>query len=143
MKIAVTYDNGQVFQHFGKTENFKVYTIDNGTVKASEVINTNGNGHGALAGFLRGLGVETLICGNIGGGARAALVDSGFTLYPGVIGDADKAVEALLSDSLSFNPDAKCSHHDHEGEDHHCNCGGHHGEEHHGEHHHCGCGGHH
>lgn len=143
MKIAVTYENGQVFQHFGKTENFKVYEIENGTVKSSAIVNTNGSGHGALAGFLRGLGVETLICGNIGGGARMALDNSGIKLYPGVTGDADKAVEAFLAGSLSFNPDAKCDHHDHDGEEHKCGCGEHHGEQHQGEQHHCGCGGHH
>ena len=53
MKIAVTYENGQVFQHFGHTEQFKVYNVENGAVTASAVEPTNGSGHGALAGFLR------------------------------------------------------------------------------------------
>lgn len=35
MKIAVTYENGQVFQHFGHTENFKIYEIDGKTVISS------------------------------------------------------------------------------------------------------------
>ena len=52
MKIAVTYENGNVFQHFGKTENFIVYEVENGEILNSQVINTNGEGHGALAGFL-------------------------------------------------------------------------------------------
>jgi predicted Fe-Mo cluster-binding NifX family protein len=60
MKIAVTYDNGNVFQHFGHTEAFKVYDIEDGKIKSSEVIPTNGSGHGALAGFLKDLGVSTL-----------------------------------------------------------------------------------
>lgn len=52
MKIAVTYDNGNVFQHFGKTENFKVYEVEDNKVVSSEVISSNGTGHGALAGLL-------------------------------------------------------------------------------------------
>lgn len=70
MKIAVTYENGQVFQHFGHTERFKLYEVEDGAVTASQVVDTAGSGHGALAGFLRERGVQTLICGGIGGGAR-------------------------------------------------------------------------
>ena len=89
MKIAVTYENGQVFQHFGHTEQFKVYDVQNGAVVSSQIVDTNGTGHGALAGFLKSLGVEALICGGIGGGARAALDEAGILLYPGVVGQAD------------------------------------------------------
>ena len=54
MKIAVTYDNGNIFQHFGKTETFKVYEVEDNKVVSSEVIGSNGEGHGALAGLLAG-----------------------------------------------------------------------------------------
>ena len=113
MKIAVTYENGQVFQHFGHTEQFKLY----------EVVDTNGSGHGALAGFLREYGVDVLICGGIGGGARNALAQAGIQLYPGASGDADGQVEALLAGRLRYDPDTVCAHHDH-GEGH--DCGHHH-----------------
>ena len=63
MKIAVTYDNGNVFQHFGKTESFKVYEVENNQVVKSEVIGSNGTGHGALAGLLAAQGIDVLICG--------------------------------------------------------------------------------
>ena len=116
MKIAVTYENGQVFQHFGHTEYFKVYEVEEGKVVSAEVVDTNGSGHGALAGVLAELNVDTLICGGIGGGARNALASVGIQIYGGVLGDADAAVAALLSDSLNFDPNAKCSHH---GEGHH------------------------
>ena len=116
MKIAVTYDNGQVFQHFGHTEYFKVYEVEEGKVVSAEVVDTNGSGHGALAGVLAELNVDTLICGGIGGGARNALASVGIQIYGGVSGDADAAVAALLSDTLNFDPNAKCSHH---GEGHH------------------------
>ena len=92
MKIAVTYENGQVFQHFGHTERFKLYEVEDGAVTASQVVDTAGSGHGALAGFLRERGVQTLICGGIGGGARTALAQAEIQLYPGVSGAADQAV---------------------------------------------------
>lgn len=133
MRIAVTYENGEVFQHFGHTEKFKVYDVQDGKIASSEVVDTNGSGHGALAGVLSALNVETLICGGIGGGAQSALAAAGIKLYGGVSGSADKAVEALLAGNLSFNPNVKCDHHgEHHGEGHSCG-------EHHGDHH---CGGH-
>lgn len=121
MKIAVTYEGGQVFQHFGHTERFKVYDVRDGAVSSASLVETNGSGHGALAGFLKGLGVDTLICGGIGGGAKQALADAGITLYGGVTGDADQAVADLLAGKLSFDPNVLCSHHEaHHGKD----CGG-------------------
>lgn len=127
MKIAVTYENGQVFQHFGHTEQFKIYEIADGTVSGSSVTGTNGSGHGALAGFLQQQGVDTLICGGIGGGARTALEQAGIRLYGGVSGSADQAVADLLAGTLAYDPDVSCSHH-HEGQEHSCSdhtCGGH------------------
>lgn len=126
-KIAVTYADGQIFQHFGHTEYFKIYDIEDGKVAGSEVVSTNGSGHGALAGFLQEKGIDTLICGGIGGGAKIALAQAGITLYGGVSGDADAAVQNLLDGILSFNPDIMCSHHNH-GEGHNCgshSCGNH------------------
>ena len=125
MKVAVTYENGEVFQHFGHSEAFKLYEVEGGEVKSSEVVPTNGSGHGALAGFLRERGVEVLICGGIGAGAQNALAEAGIKLYGGVSGSADSAVQALIEGNLSYNPDVMCDHH---GEDHHGdheNCGGH------------------
>lgn len=131
MKIAVTYENGQVFQHFGHTAQFKLYEVQDGQVVSSQVVDTNGSGHGALAGFLQAQGVDTLICGGIGGGAKTALAQAGITLYGGVNGSADKAVEALLAGKLVFQPDILCSHHGEghgHGEGHSCGehgCGSH------------------
>jgi len=120
MKIAVTYENGQIFQHFGHTEQFKIYTAENGKILDSKVIDTNGSGHGALAGLLSALGVDALICGGIGGGAQMALAEAGIKLYGGVSGSCDAAAEALLDGTLGFNPNVKCDHHDHHGEGHTC-----------------------
>ncbi len=125
MKIAVTYENGQVFQHFGHTEQFKVYDTEDGKILSSQVVDTNGSGHGALAGFLADLGVEVLICGGIGMGAKNALAEAGIRLYPGASGEADGQVEAFLAGSLSYDPDTQCSHHHGEGHGEH-SCGHHH-----------------
>ena len=134
MKIAVAYENGQVFQHFGHTEQFKIYEVEEGKVVASMVVDTNGQGHGALGGFLAEQGVDVLICGGIGGGARNALAAAGIQLFGGACGDADAQVASFLSGNLNYDPDVMCSHHgEGHGEGHHC--GGHHGGDH-------GCGNH-
>lgn len=128
MKIAVTYSKGQVFQHFGHTEEFKIYEVEDGRIVSSEVVNTNGQGHGALAGFLKAHGVNTLICGGIGGGARNALAEAGIELFPGAAGDADAQVASFLTGSLNYDPNTTCNHHHGHGEGHTCgshSCGNH------------------
>ena len=122
MKIAVTYEDGNVFPHFGRTQQFKVYEIEAGKVTDAQVMSTDGNGHGALAGLLSGWSVTKLICGGIGAGAQTALMEAGIQFYGGVAGNADEAVEALLSGTLSYNPEVHCDHHghDHQGGDHLC-----------------------
>lgn len=126
-KIAVTYENGEVFQHFGHTPAFKIYAVEDGTVTASTVLPTGESGHGALAAILAGIGVDVLLCGGIGGGARTALTQHGILLFSGVQGNADEAVAALLNGTLLYDPDYVCNHHDH-GEGHTCGehgCGSH------------------
>lgn len=132
MKIAVTYDNGNIFQHFGRTESFKVYEIEDNKVVSSEVIGSNGVGHGALAGLLAEQSIDVLICGGIGDGAQSALAEAGVELCSGAQGDADQAVEAYLKGEL-VSTGANCDHHHEEGhscgdheEGHSCggNCGG-------------------
>ena len=122
MRIAVTYENGTIFQHFGHTEQVKVYDIQEGKIAAATVISTIGHGHSALAAFLTAMHVETLICGGIGGGAQQALANAGIRLFGGVSGDADAAVQALLDGSLAYNPNVMCNHH---GEGHQCGDHGH------------------
>jgi predicted Fe-Mo cluster-binding NifX family protein len=121
MKLAVTFENGNIFQHFGHTENFKIYDIENGVIKESRVVNSNGTGHGALAGFLKNEGVDVLICGGIGAGAQTALANAGIRLYGGVSGSADEAADAFLEDRLEYDANVKCSHHHH----HEGGCGEH------------------
>lgn len=120
MRIAVTYENGEIFQHFGRTEHFKLYDIEDGTITNEQIVETGGSGHGALAGFLRAAQVDALICGGIGPGAQMALAEAGVTLYGGVSGNADAAAKALAEGRLAYDPDAHCDHHDHAGEGHDC-----------------------
>ncbi len=122
MRIAVAYDSGQVFQHFGQTERFAVYDVQDGKVITKTTVNTNGSGHGALADVLRKIQVDTLICGGIGDGAKRALDEAGIRLYGGVTGDADQAVEALLRGNLACDAQAACGHHERH---HHGECGEH------------------
>ena len=137
MKIAVTYENGEVFQHFGHTEQFKVYDVQDGKILSAQVVDTNGSGHGALAGVLAALNADVLICGGIGMGAQMALAEAGIRLFGGVSGNADQAVQALIDGALNYNPNVQCNHHGHDHhheEGHTCgshgcgssHCGGHH-----------------
>ena len=116
MKIAVTYDNGEVFQHFGHSEQFKIYEVNDGKVVSSEVVSSNGQGHGALANVLAGEEVDVLICGGIGGGAMTALTDNGIEVCAGASGNTDEAVEAYLEGALE-STGVNCDHH---GEGHTC-----------------------
>ena len=126
MKIAVPYENGQVFQHFGHSGQFKIYDVEDARIAAERIAVPAGSGHGALAGFLSELEVDTLICGGIGAGAQEALAQAGIRLYGGVTGGADEAVRALLAGTLNYSAEVRCGRHDHHGE--HGNCG----EDHHG-----------
>ena len=131
MKLAVTYEDGKIFQHFGHTKQFKIYETEEDKIVTSRLLDTKGSGHGALAGFLASEGVEVLICGGIGGGARNALAEAGIKLYPGAVGDADGQVASFLKGNLQYDPDTMCDHHKeghHHEEGHNCqdhHCGGH------------------
>ena len=131
MRIAVTYENGEIFQHFGHTEQFKLYDVEDGKIVNTQVIGADGYGHGALAGFLKAVKADVLICGGIGMGAQMALSDAGIRLYAGVSGSADAAASALAEGNLVFDPEARCDCHEHHhdedcGHDHcedrHCHC---------------------
>ena len=127
MTIAVTYDNGEVFQHFGHCEQFKLYKVENNAVVSERLLSSNGSGHGALAGLLHTEQVDVLICGGIGMGAQMALAEAGIRLYAGVCGSADAAVAALLRSELDYDPNARCDHHGHhEGACGHDHCAEHH-----------------
>ena len=122
MKIAVPYENGQVFQHFGHTETFKLYEIENNDIVSGEIVPTNGSGHEALADFLANLSVNVLLCGGIGDGAQKALTAAGIEICSGAQGDADAAVKAYLKGEIE-SAGVNCDHHhEHDGDE---GCGSH------------------
>ena len=123
MRIAISYEDGRIFQHFGHTEQFKLYDVRDGKIVSSQLGSAKGSSHGALAGFLKAAQADALICGGIGMGAQTALAEAGIALYGGVSGSADAAAQALAEGRLEFNPEVRCEHHDH-GEGHHQGCGG-------------------
>lgn len=120
MRIAVPYEDGQVFQHFGHTGQMKIYDTENEQIVNAQVADVTGSGHGALTGFLSGLKVDVLICGGIGSGAQEALAQAGIKLYGGVTGSADDAVRDFLAGALNYQADVRCSHHGHEHRGGHC-----------------------
>lgn len=124
MIIATTYENGNIYQHFGKTEFFKIYDVQGKNIVSEKIVSTDGNGHGALAVFLKEYNVEILICGGIGNGAKNTLAENNIKIYPGAVGNTDKQVKAFLEGNLEYNPDTICSHHEHEHEHGH-SCSGH------------------
>ncbi len=123
MKIAVTYEEGQVFQHFGHTEQFKIYEFGDKGLVNTMVIGTNGTGHEAMAGFLAKGNVKVLLCGGIGEGAMTALSEEGILVVPGMTGDADAAVVSFLEGIAQASTIPNCAHHE---EGHTCGggCGG-------------------
>ena len=111
MRLAVPFDHGEIYGHFGRTAQFKLYDLTDGRIVSTAIVDTMGNGHGALTGFLKAYAVDALICGGIGTGARLALEEAGIRLYPGAAGSADEAVHAFLAGTLQYQPDLVCSHH--------------------------------
>ena len=118
MKIAVTYADGQVYQHFGHAAQFKLYTVESGMILDTAVVDATASGHSAMVSYLQRQGVNTVICGGIGGGAGLGFQAAAHSLkqgVPGTTGSADQAVLALLAGKLVHNPEAAKGH-----------CGGHH-----------------
>ena len=113
MRISVNYDKGQIFQHFGRTEMFKLYDVEDGKVVKVEMLPGVAEGHGALSQQLKENHVNVAICGGLGMGMLNALEAAGIEVCANVTGDADEAVQAYLAGKLQYSKDAH-------------NCGGHH-----------------
>ncbi len=109
LRIAVPYKDGQVFQSFGRSTQFMIYDIDKGKTTIRTLVNTNGSGRGAMADILKKIYTTTLICGNLGEGAKTAVERAGITLYAGVSGEADRAVDEFLKGTLIFNNQICCN----------------------------------
>lgn len=114
MKVAVTHEQGKIFEHFGRTQEFEIFNVEKGEIIESNIIGAPAEGHGAIVGFLNKQGVDVLICGGIGPGAVNSLKESGIAIYAGASGDVRVQVEAFLKGQLPEKGEANCNHH-HEG----------------------------
>lgn len=118
MKIAVTYDNGNVGQHFGRTEFFKVFTLEEGQLVSGELLSGGDHGHVAKAQFMKDNAIDVVICGGIGQPAAAGVRAAGAEIYPGVTGSVDQVVEDFIAGRLQYNLEAihapHGDHHHHE-----------------------------
>lgn len=124
MIVAVTYENGNVFQHFGHTKQLKIYDIEENNIKQEKILEVNESGHGALVELLSSNGVEVLICGGIGSGAKEGLKKANIQYYGGVLGSADGAVKDFLNEKLKYDENIHCKHHEyneHSCGEHKCN----------------------
>lgn len=122
MRIAVTYENEQVFQHFGHCEEFKIFDVEEGKVVKTGIADASAFGHESTIGFLKELGVDVLICGGIGPGAQNVLRRNGIEFYGGTSGRVDDVVTDFLRNELVYNPDVTCDHHDHDHGEGGCSC---------------------
>lgn len=111
MKIAVTYENGNIYPHFGKSKELKFYEIEGNKVVSTTVTPNEGGGHTAMAKMLAVKGITTVICGGLGGGAKQALSDNNIEFYPGADGNTDELVEAFLKGELVYNMETECGCH--------------------------------
>ena len=112
MKIAVNYENGEIFQHFGQTKTFKVYTVENGTITGTALVPGAPEGHHALGHQLAAMQVDVVICGRLGIPMLNLLQGAGIKVCGNVTGSADKAVQKYLNGTLVSSTDA-----------HACGCG--------------------
>lgn len=126
MKVAVTCENNQVFQHFGHTPEFAIFKFEDGQLVSEKILSSGDSGHGALAGLLAIENVDILICGGIGGGAINALADAGIQVVGGADGNVKDVALAFVAGTLQVRENFHCSHH-HHGDNHSCGshkCGG-------------------
>lgn len=111
MRIAVAYEDNEIFQHFGRTPAFLIAEAEGRTLRGTEVVSTAGAGHSALAGFLAERGVSVVICGGIGQGARDGLEGAGIDVVSGQSGSAEAALRFYLNGDLKDNPAGGCGRH--------------------------------
>ena len=121
MKIAVTCENDQVFQHFGHTPGFAVFETEAGKIISEKRISSGDSGHGALAVLLSEEKIDLLICGGIGGGAVNALAQANIFVVGGAEGNVREVTEAFLNGTLQVRAEYHCNHHQSDGH----NCGSH------------------
>jgi predicted Fe-Mo cluster-binding NifX family protein len=103
--IAAPVLNGQINDHFGHSDEFQIFTIDDdNTIKLTNSIKsekrcgckTN------LVGELKSEKVTILIAGYLGQGAKSKLNDAGIDVFSGFSGDVFQAVKSWNSGEFKF-----------------------------------------
>ena len=130
MKVAVAYDNGEIYGHFGHCDMFAIYEYGEYVHECTKTLveTADRQGHQAMADLMREQGVDAVICGNMGGEGKALLLSYGIVPVVGYSGDADTAADLLVTGQLPINPGAgncSCSGSCHCGSDdgEGCSCG--------------------
>lgn len=138
MRIAIPYENGVICPGFGRAPQFMIFDLGPDGVKEKVVVDVNCSGHDALAEFMAAQDVQAVLCAGIGHGALVALAREGIDVVPGVTGEPEAAIDALINGTLQPEGMGGCGCGGHEHGAGGCGCGGHGHEEAGG----CGCGGH-
>lgn len=121
--IAIPTEGDMVNAHFGRSQAFTIFAIEDGKVTGSEVLDTKGyeHQHSGIAQLLKTKKVEVVLCGGIGPGAIAGLENAGLEVLRGASGLAQAAAQ-VYADGTFIASTAVCNHdhgHDHSGHHHH------------------------
>ncbi|MDD5936306.1 MAG: NifB/NifX family molybdenum-iron cluster-binding protein [Clostridiales bacterium] len=110
MRVAVSYDNGNIFNHVGDAKEFKIYDIEDGKIVSTEVLKSSGSGRAMVVDFVSTHFCDVLICNEICSGAKGAVNEAGTKVYGAVTGNADDAVEKLIQNQLEDGDTVICHH---------------------------------
>ncbi len=111
MRIAVSYQDGQIGEHFGHAAMFAIYDYEDADVnRCTKVLVETGDlhGHQAMAERMKSERVDAVISGSMGGEARAALLSLGIVPVAGYSGNADDAADLLILGQLPLITDGAC-----------------------------------
>ena len=122
MKVAICFDKGRVFQHFGRTKEFKIYEIKDNKVTDFYYVEVNGEGCSTLVPVLKANHINVLICGGLGEGAFNHLTEAGIIVVSGVEGEVDEVIGEFNEGTLKYSETPNCHHHDHDENCHHKKC---------------------
>lgn len=100
MKVAIAVSRELVSEHFGRTEQFLLVTLEGEEIRSRTVIDAPPHSQGVLPKLLCDQGVDCLIAGGIGHRAKSFFDQEGITVYTGVEGSIEDALSRFLMDDL-------------------------------------------
>ena len=111
MLVAITYENGEVFMHYGKTRQFIIFELDNNEIKSERIIDCGEYSHHTLADLLKLNNVDVVICGGCGVHAIESLEAKNIKVYNGACGDVHNVINEYINGKLKFNGATMCDCH--------------------------------